>query len=82
MGKRQVSSKKTGEGHAAEVVVVTRVAPERAHAVRLLTLVRGHWPSENMSVRDGPCDAERAHGLGLKILYVCIWFCWCDRTHR
>jgi hypothetical protein len=42
MGKRQVSSKKTEEGHAAEVAGVTSVAPERADVVRLLTLVWGY----------------------------------------
>jgi hypothetical protein len=41
---------------------VTRLAPERAAAARLLALVRGHWHSENTSPwgRDVTFDEDRS----------------------
>jgi hypothetical protein len=61
---RHVIVKKTGEEREERVAGVTRLAPERADAARLLALVRGHWPIEPTShgVRDVPCDEERSQG--------------------
>ena len=60
--ERQVVSKKTGEVREEVVAGVTSLAPERADAVRLLALVRGHWHIENKShwVRDVTFDEDRS----------------------
>jgi len=60
--ERQVVSKKTGEVREEVVAGVTSLAPERADAARLLTLVRGHWHIENKShwVRDVTFDEDRS----------------------
>src|SRR5262249_2512368 len=47
--ERQVILKKTGEVREEVVAGVTKLAPERADAARLLALVRGHWSIENRS---------------------------------
>jgi predicted transposase YbfD/YdcC len=59
---RQVIVKKTGECREEVVAGVTRLGPARAHAARLLALVRGHWQMEHQAhgVRDVPCDADRS----------------------
>jgi hypothetical protein len=59
---RQVIIKKTGEVREDVVAGVTSLAPERADAVRLLTLIRGQWQSENQShwVRHVTFDADRS----------------------
>src|SRR5215475_14154454 len=60
--ERQVIVKKTGEVREEVVAGVTSLAPERADAVRLLALVRGHWSIENRShwVRDVTFDEDRS----------------------
>jgi hypothetical protein len=45
--ERQVISTKTGEVREDVVAGVTSLAPERADAARLLTLVRGQWQIES-----------------------------------
>jgi predicted transposase YbfD/YdcC len=59
--ERQVIIKKTGEVREAVVAGVTSLAPERADAARLLTLIRGQWQIENQShwVRDVTFDEDR-----------------------
>jgi predicted transposase YbfD/YdcC len=60
--ERQVIRKKTGEVREERVAGVTSLPPERADAVRLLELVRGHWHIENQShgVRDVTFDEDRS----------------------
>jgi predicted transposase YbfD/YdcC len=60
--ERQVIRKKTGEVREDRVAGVTSLPPERADAVRLLGLVRGHWHIENQShwVRDVTFDEDRS----------------------
>ena len=60
--ERQVIIKKTGEVREEVVAGVTSLAPERADAARLLTLVRGQWHIENQShwVRDVTFDEDRS----------------------
>jgi predicted transposase YbfD/YdcC len=60
--ERQVIFKKTGEVREEVVAGVTSLAPERADAARLLTLVRGQWQIENQShwVRDVTFDEDRS----------------------
>jgi hypothetical protein len=60
--ERQVISKKTGEVREEVVAGVTRLAPERADAARLLALVRGQWQIENQShwVQDVTFDEDRS----------------------
>jgi predicted transposase YbfD/YdcC len=60
--ERQVIIKKTGEVREEVVAGVTSLAPERADAARLLTLVRGQWQIENQShwVRDVTFDEDRS----------------------
>jgi hypothetical protein len=60
--ERQVIFKKTGEVREEVVAGVTSLAPERADAARLLTLVRGQWQIENQShwVRDVTLDEDRS----------------------
>jgi len=59
---RQVVTKKTGEVRSEVVAGVTSLAPARADAAHLLTLVRGHWCIENQShwVRDVTFDEDRS----------------------
>ena len=60
--ERQVIMKKTGEVREEVGEGVTSLAPERADAVRLLALVRGHWQIEHQShwVRDVTFDEDRS----------------------
>jgi predicted transposase YbfD/YdcC len=60
---RQTVTKKTGEVRGEVVVGVTSLAPERADAPHLLTLVRGHWGIEYQShwVLDVTFDEDRSH---------------------
>jgi len=60
--ERQVILPKTGEVREEVVAGVTSLAPERADAMRLLALVRGHWQIENRShwVRDVTFDEDRS----------------------
>lgn len=60
--ERQVVTKKTGEVRSEVVAGVTSLAPARADAAHLLTLVRGHWCIENQShwVRDVTFDEDRS----------------------
>ena len=64
--ERQVIFKKTGEVREEVVAGVTSLAPERADAARLLTLVRGQWQIENQShwVRDVTFDEDRSQVRG------------------
>jgi hypothetical protein len=60
--ERQVVSQKTGALRADVVAGGTSLALERADAVRLLALVRGHWHIETKShgVREVTCDDDRS----------------------
>jgi predicted transposase YbfD/YdcC len=60
------NQKKTGEVREDVVAGVTSLAPERADAARLLTLIRGQWQSEHPShgVRDMPFDEDRSQVRG------------------
>jgi predicted transposase YbfD/YdcC len=60
--ERQVIIKNTGEVREEVVAGVTSLAPERADAARLLTLIRGQWQIENQShwVRDVTFDEDRS----------------------
>lgn len=60
--ERQVIIKKTGEVREEVVEGVTSLAPERADAARLLTLVLGHWQIANQShwVCDVTFDEDRS----------------------
>lgn len=53
---------RTGEVEGETVYGVTSLGPERADAVQLLKLVRGHWHIENRShwVRDVTFDEDRS----------------------
>jgi predicted transposase YbfD/YdcC len=60
--ERQVIVQKTGEVREDMVAGVTSLAPERADAARLLTLIRAQWHIENKShwVRDVTFDEDRS----------------------
>jgi hypothetical protein len=62
MVERERICVRTGEVECETVYGVTSLSPERADAVRLLTLVRQHWHIENWShhVRDVTFDEDRS----------------------